>query len=197
MLDKLALDELSTNLREEITRRVAEGFASEDFIVDSITEYALDNDEADLDEDAVRDLVARLTAESIQEHRRRQSEWVGPTDCDRLDQAFAELEMDGIVARQNFSCCQNCGHAEIGGEISAAEGPVDGYTFYHLQDTESAVETGFLYLAYGATDNGGEAVEAVGRRIAAALERAGLTVEWNGSRSQRIGVHVEWRRRRA
>jgi len=197
--DKLALDELSVGLREEVARRVAEGFDSEDDVIDNVTEMALDNSETDLDEDAedaLHDLVERLTEEQFQEHRRRQSEWVGPTDCDRLDQAFAELEAEGIVARQNFSCCQNCGHSEIGGVIAQAEGPVDGYTFYHCQDTEGAVEGGFLYLAYGATRDGDEAVVAVGRRIVAALERAGLTVEWNGSRSQRIGVHVEWRRRR-
>src|SRR5262249_19629581 len=164
-------------------------------IIDRVTDHALHDTKTGLDEGAVRALVERLTREAVQEHRRQQSEWVGPTDCDRIDQAFADLESEGIVARQNFTCCQNCGHYEIGDEIARAEGPVDGYVFYHAQDTEGAVDGSFLFLAFGATQGGDGAVEAVGRRIVAALERAGLTVDWDGTRSRRIGVPAEWRRR--
>lgn len=51
------------------------------------------------------------------------------------------------MARQNFTCCQTCGLAEIDDEIEVvrAEGrPVRGYAFFHQQDTAGAVEGGSL-----------------------------------------------------
>ena len=77
------------------------------------------------------------------------------------------------------------------------ERQVDGYVFYHMQDTESGCASGHLYLAYGATSKDPEQVRRVGQRVAEALRRAGLTVEWGGDVSERIGVRLEWRRRRA
>jgi hypothetical protein len=172
-----------------------EGFDDAEQIVENVTESV----ESDHDCEGLRPHIERLTAELLEEHRRRQSQWVGPTDCDRLDEAFAALEAEGIVARQNFTCCQTCGHAEIWGEIEevSAERDVDGYVFYHIQDTESACQGGGLYLAYGTTEGGPKELADIGRRIVRALERAGLTVRWNGSTGQRIGVEMEWRLRRA
>jgi hypothetical protein len=46
--------------------------------------------------------VARITDEELEAHRRREATWTSPTDCDRLDRAFARLEMSGILARQDF-----------------------------------------------------------------------------------------------
>jgi hypothetical protein len=192
VIDKLKLDEIQDEMRAQIANRVAEGFDDEDNIVASVTEML----EGDHNIDGLEPFVERLTAELMQEHLRLQSEWVGPTDCDRLDQAFDALESQGIVSRQNFTCCSTCGHSEIWGEIEQAEGQSDGYTFYHMQDTESAVEGGFLYLAFGATSGGEEGTRLIGERVASALRQAGLTVEWDGSPSRRIGVQLEWRRRR-
>jgi hypothetical protein len=193
-MDKVVLDEMLSEAREMIARDVFEGFNDADQIVANITETV----ESDHDGEGLRPFIERLTAELIEEHRRRQSQWVGPTDCDRLDEAFTALEAEGIVARQNFTCCQTCGHAEIWGEIeeASAERDIDGYVFYHMQDTESACEGGGLYLAYGTTEGGSEEAADIGWRIVGALERAGLTVHWNGKTSQRIAVQVEWRRRR-
>ena len=76
-----------------------------------------------------------LTAELIAAHRSDQAEWGASTDCDRLDEAFAALNRQGIVARQDFSCCNNCGFTEIWDEVEEAEKqqPIEGYVFYHLQ----------------------------------------------------------------
>jgi hypothetical protein len=194
-MDKRKMDEALAQMRDFVARRVAEGFGD----ANTIAEWAVENIETDLQADELAEHAERLTEELIEEHRRRQEQWIGPTDCDRLDSAFAALEQQGIIARQNFSCCQNCGHHEIGAEIAAAERQgrtIHGYTFYHMQDTEGACEGGLLYLAYGGRS--GEAAETVrvGRRIVRALEQAGLAVEWDGSSARRIGVPLEWRRRR-
>jgi hypothetical protein len=121
------------------------------------------------------------------------------TDCDRLDAAFSDLEGKGVLARQDFSCCQNCGHGEAWSEVKEGLSrgqKLQGYTFYHQQDTERAVDGGGLYLAYGAVADGDEAETAVGKAIAEALQAQGLNVTWNGTNKQRIFVKLDWKRRR-
>ena len=171
------------------------GLPSEEQIVDGVTEMLEDEHKrSDL-----RPHVSRITAELIEEHRRDQTTWTTPTDCDKLDTAFANLEQQGIVARQNFACCQNCGHAEIGAEIENARKirKIKGYTFYHMQDTESASETGTLWLAYGSLSGKEDDSLTVGHAIAKAIRAEGLTVNWDGSLSTRICVvKMDWKRRR-
>ena len=116
-----------------------------------------------------------------------------------LDAAFAALEDEGIVARHHFTCCGTCGVAEIGDEIDAALArgvPVTGYTFYHMQDTESAVAGGRLYLNYGSLEDVERSCVGVGRRIVEVLQASGLQTGWDGSLSKRIGVALDWKRRR-
>ncbi|HWG47196.1 MAG TPA: hypothetical protein VN688_30815 [Gemmataceae bacterium] len=186
--------ELTDEIRSFVAVRVTEGFESEEGIIES----ALETFEVDDENEAFHREVIRFTAEKMAEHRRAQSLWESPTDCDRLDWAFEELNRAGIVARQNFTCCSTCGHYEIGDEIeqAQAERSVEGYVFYHMQDTESACEAGYLYLAYGAVEEGEGAMVAVGRKIVLALEGAGLRTEWNGQGDTRIHVSLNWQRRR-
>src|SRR5438270_300390 len=84
---------------------------------------------------------------------------------------FADLESAGIVCRQNFTCCGNCGGAEIGDEIEQQRElgrEICGYTFFHWQDTERAVEGNGLYLSYGSILHGEKAALAAGHQVAAA-----------------------------
>ena len=71
-----------------------------------------------------------------------------------------------------------------------------GYTFYHWQDTEAAVEGYGICLYYGACDEGGSADLAIGREIVGELKRQGLRPEWNEP-NRRIEVPMDWKRRRA
>jgi hypothetical protein len=149
---------------------------------------------------ALKDMLigARMDDKAFAERLDAQRNWPAVTDCDRLDQAFADLDRSGIVARQNFTCCQNCGHAEIGDEIAAAEEsgirPI-GYTFFHWQTTDRVVEDGNLYLYYGAVAGDGAASVRVGRAIVETLERHCLAVEWNGTLDKAIHVRLKWQRR--
>lgn len=181
-------------IRSFVAERVAEGFASTEEIIDSTIECF----EVEENEELCHE-IARFTAERMAEHLRSQRQWPETTDCDRLDWAFEDLDRMGIVSRQNFTCCGNCGHSEIWDEIRQArkKHPVEGYVFYHMQDTEAAVEGGYLYLAYGSVEEGEETLIAVGRKVVLALERAGLRTEWNGQGSTRIRiVDFDWKRRR-
>lgn len=154
----------------------------------------------DLDQAVLAHHAARYTREILAELRAEALLWPAVTDNDRLDAAFGALEREGIVCRQNFSCCGSCGASEIWDEMAAAEeagGPVRGYAFFHVQDTEAAVEGGGLYLSYGAVAGSPEATEAVGRAVCDALEAKGLDAVWDGTWDRRIFVPLDWRRRPA
>ncbi|HEU4968451.1 DUF6891 domain-containing protein [Sphingomonas sp.] len=147
----------------------------------------------------MRKEAQRLLRDALAEHSMAQRNWPDRTDCDRLDDAFAALEADGIISRQNFTCCGTCGSAEIWDEMKAIEeagGAVRGYAFYHMQDTESAAEGHGLYLNYGACEEGEHAALAIARDIVAHLEDHGLDCHWNGEWGKRIAVALDWKRRR-
>lgn len=191
---------LPPQIREQaatlIDQHVAAGFAAEDQIIEGTLDY-LEGQEFDFD--ALEAYVVQATRAALAAHCAAQQCWPPETDCDRLDAAFARLEAEGIVARQHFTCCQSDGHSEIWGEIRAAQKarPVIGYVFYHEQDTESVMETGKLYLAFGAVEKGEAATLAVAGRAAAVMQEAGFTVEWDGSVKQRLSLTgLDWKKRR-
>jgi hypothetical protein len=182
-------------IRDLIRIRVAAGYSDRDSILDSALADALDDPPEGMDESAVEALVEAEVGRAFEEHARRQADFPEVTDYDRLHAAFTELERDGIVAREDFTCCGTCGAAEIGDEM-LRHGAARGYTFFHEQGTEAAVENGGLYLSYGASVAGEENGVAVGREVEATLRRHGLTTRWSGRLAQRIAVDMTWQRRR-
>ena len=89
--------------------------------------------------------------------------------------------------------------AEINLEIEEFEAygrRARGYVFFHQQDTESAVESGNLYLSYGASNNTADAVFLqIGQEIFDTLKAVGLNAHWDGKLEHRIGITLEWQRR--
>ncbi|MFF0155466.1 DUF6891 domain-containing protein [Micromonospora sp. NPDC005203] len=126
-------------------------------------------------------------------HLAAQARWPEVTDSDRLTAAFRALSAAGLVAREDFSCCQNCGIAEIGDEVPRGR-TTRGYVFYHRQDAECGVEGSGVHLTYGVFGQPGTAD--VGAEIAEALRAEGLTVHWDGHTGTRIKVPLTWQRRR-
>jgi hypothetical protein len=189
------MGEALEDLREFIAHRVREGFESAHEIIENAHDWACDR----YQRDDLLPQIKRLTAELLAAHRVEQAGWGPTTDCDRLDQAFAALNRQGIVARQDFSCCNNCGFTEIWDEIEEAEKhqAVEGYVFYHLQGTERAIKTGQLLFAYGCVEDDPEALQRVGNKIVGELRRVGLNASWGGTAGHPIVVEgIVWRRRR-
>lgn len=183
-------------LRDLVRRDVAGGFFDDDAILTN----ANDMFEEELPRPLLRVEASAALRVALADHRAAEQAWSDTTDCDRLDAAFAALEEQGVVARQNFTCCGTCGATEIWDEIEAAQEEgvaVEGYAFFHMQDTESAVEGHGLYLNYGACEQGEETAVAMGHRIVAALEAQGLTTGWDGRLEQRISVSLDWKKRRS
>ncbi len=190
---------LVDEMRQYILQQVSAGFLD----ANEVEQAAIDGFLYDLDdkqlEPALLERIAGVeTDKAFAAQLDAQRQWPAVTDCDRLDRAFAGLNRSGIVARQNFACCTNCGHAEIGAEIEDAEKigtKVIGYTFFHFQDTDRAVAHGDLYLAYGDLAGDQNAGVRIGQTIVEALRRHGLAVEWNGSFDKAILVKLKWQRR--
>jgi len=179
-----------------VVRDVASGFRPEKDIIDSVV--SLLSDEFSTEE--LEPLVRERTQYHLARHAEAEAAWPKVTDCDRLDQAFVELESRGIVCRQDFSCCGTCGASEIQDEMEAVRKKgqlVRGYAFYHMQDTESAVDGYGLCLNYGSAEEGELAAIRIGHEICDAIRAKVLVVEWDGSWEKRIAVKVDWKRRRS
>lgn len=173
---------------------VASGYYCPEEIITNACDYVEDELSREEAEHEARGRLPQLIAAQVENARN----WPHLTDCDRLDEAFAALEDAGIVSRQNFTCCGTCGAAEIGDQMAAAEKAgtiVRGYAFFHMQDTDSAVEGDGLYLNYGAVQSGEEAAISVASEVISQLEAHGLATQWSGSWDQRIYVDIDWKRR--
>jgi len=135
------------------------GFSSVEDIVSSVTEsLTTDGPGASVDQkkNKAKEFVTTLTNECLEQHKESERGWIEPTDCDKLDWVFKYLEKTGIAARQNYWCCQTCGTSAIASEFreSIAKGkPYVGFAYYHEQDLENALDTGFLRLTYGIQDD--------------------------------------------
>jgi len=182
-------DDLRQAATEHIRTEVARGRATCAMIVAGTAEYLHGAGEpADL-----CDLAWDLVPATFAAHLEAQAQWPDRTDSDRLSDAFRALDAAGIVAREDFACCQNCGVGDIGAEVPDGSSAL-GYVFYHEQDAQRAAAGGSLWLAFGLLDQPSSAQ--VGEQIVAALRAEGLHVDWDGSPDQRIHVPIRWARRR-
>jgi hypothetical protein len=180
------LDDTLRQMNDYIREKVEGGFNAPSQIADDAVEVY----ETDAPPDVLRPHAEQFVREAWDRQRVAAAGWPPETDCDRLDLAFADLNRGGIVCRQNFSCCGNCGVHKIGAEIAEEREQglnVRGYAFYHMQDTDSF---------YGANEDGEVAALAIGHEIVEALKRHGLNASWNGAWSKRIQVPMDWKRRR-
>jgi len=183
-------------LHDFIRVHVRAGYAPLDEIVDDAAGLLA---KTGGDPDTVRGAARTVADRVLAAHLSEQETWPEPTDNDRLDAAFAELDRDGILARQHFACCEECGAREIDDELDQAEKagrPARGFTYFHRQDTEHAVDGEGLYLSFGASDRDRDASVAIGHEVVAALGRHGLAPVWNGKFVHRIALPMYWRRRR-
>ena len=193
-MERKTLEQTIDRMRNFINLQVAAGFATEDEIVDTAVEVYSDEQPSA----ALFPHARRIVAQSREAHLQEQANWEIVTDYDRLTNAFEDLENQGIISRQNFSCCGTCCADEILDEVEEATNKcknVHGYAFFHMQDTEHAVEGQGLYLSYGSGDGNPLAAVQIGHRVADTLKQHGLVTEWNGKLQTRIHVQMDWKRR--
>lgn len=193
-VDYRSPEDLLEDFRSNLSRELAGGYSTPEEALQYATDIMVDDFEP-----GILDKVGpKILAQELQAHIDRQANWPEVTDCDRLDTAFASLEENGIISRQNFTCCGSCGATEIWDEIHKVKEAgviARGYAFFHQQDTESAADGDGLYLNYGSIEEGEDAAVEIGREIQRELEAHGLSTDWNGKLSTRINVALDWKRR--
>ncbi|WP_203857013.1 DUF6891 domain-containing protein [Plantactinospora mayteni] len=181
-------DEFRHLVEEYVRRHTALGELPYDAIVAGAVEYLDEYDPV-----RVEALAGEMARTEFAAHAAAQPDWPEPTDSDRLTLAFRALDAAGIVARENFTCCQNCGLAEIGAEVADGETP-RGYAFYHQQDAERGAAGEAVWIAYGLFGQPPSAE--IGAEVAAVLREHDLPVDWAGETGTRIRVPLTWQRRR-
>jgi hypothetical protein len=185
-----------------IKGRLAEGFDDPDDIIEAAKQYMEEVEETEVSTAVVRAAMRSVLADREAAMRT----WPAVTDCDRLDAAFEALNARGIMARHNWTCCNNCGRAEMPEEFMRLHGewegnPIIGYVFYHNQGTEAAVQGSGLYLSFGSTqhaDSEAKYIEQcleIARTAIEALNAQGLKTTWDGTYAQRPHIALKWQRR--
>lgn len=71
------------------------------------------------DDELAAAIDARLPV--LEDARRAEmASWPEVTDCDRLDATFADLKSNGLIAEQNYWCCQTCASSDAHATIKRA-----------------------------------------------------------------------------
>jgi len=150
-----------------------------------------------LEEGADEPLLRAAVQAEFEKKRAAETAWPAETDCDRLDEVFAELNANGIIAIQNAGYTMSDGHSEVGDKLRRRDrNNVKGYCFYHGQDLERAVNGGGLMLAFGDLKNTANGKSAIGMIVKSTIEKHGFVVQWNGESEKRIEVpDIDWKRR--
>ena len=183
----------NAELREEIRTLVRTGFHSAEDIAEIVGEELYEPGTHDAQK------VAKIVASEFAALRQEQESWPRETDCDRLDQVFAALNRQGVIALQNAGITQSDGYDDVREIYQEARDPSRfiGYCFYHGQDLESAVLGQGLHLAFGPMQPENEESDGpkIGALIVKELERKGFKVRWDGTFKQRIFVEIDWKKR--
>lgn len=141
---------------------------------------------------ALADTLPEYVDAALADHVHRQRHRPSRTDSERLTRAFRALDASGIIAREEYLCCNGC--ARRGLDTEAAGVGSRGYAYYHWQDTLPAADGAPLMIGFESTHQVRRA--AVGAEVAEALRTHGLTVHWDGDPERRIQVDMDWSRRR-
>ncbi len=168
---------------------IKSGFESLEDIIESTIEIVEEEGwESEISETWIRENVTRQYNKNLEKSKT----WEHPTDTEKLHQAFDNLCRENIIALHNAGYTQSEAVYDVQEIWSDAEDngmkPV-GYCYYHGQDLERVIEDNELMIDfYGAKPNNDKEAILIGRKVVAALENAGLTVEWNNTASSRIRV---------
>ena len=191
-----AVSEAKAYVTQTAWEAIAPGFQDKDDIIESITEMADDDEDLPLS-----GAEAEAIVEELWQQRLLQLQQPGernPSDDVRVAAAFAELEGTGIFARMSLGFDQGEGSDEAR-DLAKTTG-ARGFVYFHEQDANRlAYPDASLYLGWDAVGTTRDEYDAatirLGEEIRAAMERQGLTVEWDGTLDRRPAVvHLDWRK---
>jgi Domain of unknown function (DUF6891) len=152
-----------------------------------------------LEDDADEAMLRGALAPEFDKKAAAEASWPDTTDCDRLDQAFEELNSRGVIAIHNAGYTMSDGISDVSEVLrERRRKDIKGYCFYHGQDVERAVAGGGLMIAFGDLDDDTTRKREIGRLVKDLLQQSGLAVEWNDHPETRLNIpSLDWKRRRA
>jgi hypothetical protein len=177
------------DVREFTRACVRAGLLPADALHDEVAQ-AIAGDLPDRAADA-DDLARAWVQEAHEELRRDQAGWPDPTDYERLQAAFADLEDGGVVVLQG---CEDHWSAKAVLDARASEGaPPRGIAWFTPPDVWHAVDEGMLEvnLWHGTTANAAPGDDLL-HEVVGTLERHGLDAHFDEGR---IEVAAHWHRR--
>lgn len=189
------IDDETDTMRGVVKDFIWYGYHSAAAIDDFIDACAAQGDAFDLPR-----IKAYARAEMARK-RAAEAQWPAPTDCDRLDHAFAHLIGQGFCALQwpgdTLDDGLNAVFKVVNGDDVPYERYTTGFCFFHSQDMDHALNGEGMSVAFGHVDPESDEDDArMGRLVFEALEWAGLKPEWNGSADRRIFLPtLRWQRR--
>lgn len=184
--------EIDADANQQIKQMIRRGFDDE-LLIDILGDFISDVSEESYEESEMHKKMQQMIFLMVQECLEEEKSWPGQTDCEKLSLVFKKMSDNGIVAKEDFTCCGTCGSSEI---HDHAKDDDYGYVFYHQQDTDSVFESGKLYMGYGRVNNSNKSMSEVASEIVNYLKEAGFNVSWNGSVQTRILVqNLDWKKR--
>lgn len=183
------MDEVNQYILATIKAHVWGGFDAPDDVHEVISDLLEDG----ADEDMLREFVATEFAKKTEAEKA----WPQITDVDRLDSVFQALKISGILCLHNAGYTMSDGHEDANEALRAySNDQYFGYCFYHGQDLERAVSKGGLMLAYDHVRGDVPEKIKVAQTIQQELEKAGFTLDWDGTVNQRINIpKFNWKHR--
>jgi len=137
--------------------------------------------------------VKKAVAAAYLQRAKEQAAWPRPTDCEKLEKAFARLEANAILVGRNPDETQSGSHDVMQDRLVASKGSAAGYVYFHGQDLRNAMEKGVLSLGFGSLQENDELDLAIAQNTVKVLAAQGLIFEWDGTLNKRIKIALQWR----
>jgi hypothetical protein len=180
-------------LSEAVHAMLRSGFYRLDEIEEFFYDIAEDDPESGLNPSTVTKEVKGFHAIHLESLLDESRTWERPTDNEKLEAAFDDLNKHGIRSIQNYRFeASDCGelYAEIRGDAQWS-----GYCFYHNQDLVRAVCHGDLMIRFSESKDNPteEGNKRIAKEIIRTMNTHGLSPEWDGDPERTIGLTLSWK----
>jgi len=178
-------NELTKEITYEISILIDSGFYDSNEILEIIEEQFID-EKISLDE------IDGIISAKYDEKIAKEKKWARPTDFDRLNDCFYQLNKNNIISVHNAGYTIDEGvqdSFEVFHHLKAKDIVPEGFCFYHFQDIEKAIESELLIIAFGDFENSENKALEIGKKIVNVLEDNGFLISWNEDVNTRIEIN--------
>ncbi|CAA9198634.1 DUF6892 domain-containing protein [Flavobacterium collinsii] len=183
---------------ELISQNIKRGFLSKEELKEIIDDLVL---EEELEEQISSDWIYSVIESEFEKLIYESKFWSHPTANEKLERVFDKLRTD-----YKFIALHDAGYTVEEGEEAVLEEEInliknkgycsEGYCFYQEQDSQRAIESGILPIAFQKLNNEDEEITLqIGCLVYAKLKEEGFKVNWNGNALSRIEIiNFNWQK---